>query len=48
MIGNAPASAVQSGTEFTSRDSNLFGEPYSSSQKQALGHRQETSKGKKK
>ena len=46
VIGNAPASAVQSGTRIHHARQNLFGETYSSSQKQALGIT--TSKGKKK
>ncbi len=37
VIGNAPASAVSSGTEFTGRETNLFGETYSETQKKALG-----------
>ncbi len=52
VIGNAPASAVTAGTEFTGRAQDLYGEPYSSAQKQALGikvpPKKKSSKGKKK
>jgi virulence factor Mce-like protein len=52
LIGNAPANAVENGTEFTSRETDLYGEPYAASQKQALGlskpATKKTSKGKKK
>jgi virulence factor Mce-like protein len=46
MIGNAPATAVQSGTEFTSRETDLYGETYSATQKKALGLVKETTKKK--
>jgi hypothetical protein len=36
IIGNAPPSAVTPGTEFTNRETDLYGEPYAASQKQAL------------
>ena len=45
-IGNLPASQVTAGTEFTSRNSDLYGEPYPSSTQKALGIAK--SKGKKK
>ncbi len=52
VIGNAPASAVSAGTEFTKREADLFGEPYATKQKQLLGltppAKKTSSKGKKK
>jgi ABC-type transporter Mla subunit MlaD len=36
-IGNLPAAKVTSGTEFTSRNGNLFGDPYSAAQQKDLG-----------
>jgi phospholipid/cholesterol/gamma-HCH transport system substrate-binding protein len=36
IIGNAPSNAVSPGTEFTNRETDLYGEPYAASQKQAL------------
>ena len=41
-----PANQVTPGTEFTSRNTDLFGEPYPSSTQKALGIAK--SKGKKK
>jgi virulence factor Mce-like protein len=53
VIGNVPAADVQSGTEFTQRENNLYGETYSAAQKQALGlskpaTKKTSGKGKKK
>ncbi len=56
IIGSAPAGAVTAGTEFTSREKNLYNEKYSATQLKALGLAKEakktsgknTSKGKKK
>jgi virulence factor Mce-like protein len=57
VIGNAPASAVTAGTEFTARETDLYGETYAAKQKQLLGltppakkktTQKKSSKGKKK
>jgi phospholipid/cholesterol/gamma-HCH transport system substrate-binding protein len=37
VVGNAPASAVGAGTEFTNRETDLYGETYTAKQKQLLG-----------
>jgi virulence factor Mce-like protein len=37
VIGNVPVANVTPGTEFTSRGTDLYGEPYSPTQKKALG-----------
>ncbi len=37
VIGNVPAGSVRSGTEFTSRGNDLYGEPYPASTLKALG-----------
>ncbi len=54
VIGNAPANDVSAGTEFTGRGDDLYGEPYTATQKRALGlatpakKTTKSSKGKKK
>jgi hypothetical protein len=46
VLGNVPASDVEAGTEFTSRETDLYGETYSATQKKALGLVKETKKKK--
>jgi virulence factor Mce-like protein len=48
LIGNAPATAITAGTEFTSRDTDLYGEPYPAATKKALGIATEKKKSSKK
>jgi len=46
VIGNVPANQVASGAEFTTRKTDLYGEPYPTSTQKALGIQQSQTKGK--